>query len=180
MKTAIRYTMFITLLLAPSSSFRAQAPAAQEVASAAIPNYFEFSTRIGTGGQPTEEGMKLLSGKGYKSVLNLRSSSEPFELAAEERQALQLGLRYYMIPFASKEPSEQQALAFNALMAALKNDKVFVHCASGNRVGSLMMIYLVLEEGMAPDKAEQDARKIGLSAPFLIDFAKRVISSQKK
>ena len=124
--------------------------------------------------------MKLIAEKGYKIIINIRSSSETFDIAAEEKQALQLGLRYYMIPFVATEPSEEQALAFDALLSALKDNKVFVHCGSGNRVGSLMMIYLALEEGMAPDKAEQEARKIGLRAPNLLDFANRVIAGHKK
>ena len=181
MKHVQRLMMLSILLLAPSAVFRAQTQqAGQEISKPPIPNYLEFSARIGTGGQPTEDGLKLIASKGYKSVINIRSGSETFDMAAEERQALQLGLRYYMVPFVAKEPSEEQALAFNALMSALKDNKVFVHCGSGNRVGSLMMIYLVLEEGMAPDKAEQEAKKIGLRAADLLDFAKRVIAGHKK
>ncbi len=181
MKNAHRLIVLMILLLAPSTVFQAQTQqAGQETPKPPIPNYLELSPRIGTGGQPTDDGMKLIAGKGYKSIINIRSGGEPFDIAAEEKQALQLGLRYFMVPFVAKEPSEEQAFAFNALMSALKDNKVFVHCASGNRVGSLMMIYLVLEEGMAPDKAEQEAKKIGLRAPDLLDFSKRVIAGQKK
>ena len=144
MKNAYRITPLIILLLAPSAVFQAQTQqAGQETAKPPIPNFLELSPRIGTGGQPTDNGLKLIAGKGYKSVVNIRSGSESFDIAAEEKQALQLGLRYYMVPFVAKEPSEEQALAFDALMSALKDNKVFVHCGSGNRVGSLMMIYLV-------------------------------------
>ncbi len=181
MKNMPRFMMLMILLMAPATLFQAQGlEAGQETSKPPIPNYLEFTPRIATGGQPTEDGMKLVAGKGYKNVINIRSTSETFDFAAEEKQALQLGLRYYMIPFTAKEPSEEQALAFNTLMTALKDDKVFVHCGSGNRVGSVMMVYLVLEEGMAPDKAEQEARKIGLRSPELLDFAKRVIAARKK
>ena len=181
MKNTRRCMLFTMLLLVPSAVFQAQTQqAGQEPPKPPIPNYLEFSPRIGTGGQPTEDGIKLIAGKGYKSIINIRSGSEQFDIAAEEKQALQLGLRYFMVPFVAKEPSEEQALAFDALMSALKDNRVFVHCGSGNRVGSLMMIYLVLEEGMAPDKAEQEARKIGLRGPDLLDFAKRVIAAHKK
>lgn len=180
MKNTIKPIIFMILLLAPSSLSWAQLPAVQEAPRPPIPNYVELTPTIGTGGQPSQEGLKLIAEKKYQSVLNIRSGSESFELAAEERQALQLGLRYFMVPFSAKEPSETQALAFNALMSALKGDKVFVHCGSGNRVGSLMMIYFVLEEGMAPDKAEQEARKIGLRAPELLDFARQVIARHRR
>jgi uncharacterized protein (TIGR01244 family) len=181
MKNALRIQMLGIMILAATALLQAQAlPAGQDVAKPAIVNYVEFSPGIGTGGQPTEEGLKELAAKGYKSIINIRSASEQFDVAGEERLALQLGMRYYMIPFAAKETSEEQALAFNALMSALKDTKVFVHCGSGNRVGSLMMIHLVLDEGMPGDKAEQEAKKIGLRSAELLDFAKRVIASHKK
>jgi uncharacterized protein (TIGR01244 family) len=155
-------------------------PQAQEKPKPPLPNFVELTPRIGTGGQPAEGGLKQLAEKGYQSIINIRASDEEYDRVAEEKQALQLGLRYYVIPFAAKEPSESQALAFDALMSALKDGKVFVHCGSGNRVGSLMMIYLSLEEGMPADKAEQEARKVGLRSADLLDFAKKTIEKHKK
>ncbi len=181
MKNALRIQIVAIMLLMTARLSLAQVqPAVQDTAKSAIVNYFELSPRVGTGGQPTEEGLKQLAAKGYKSVINIRSVGEPFDVAGEEKQALQLGLRYYTVPFMAKEPNVEQALAFDALMSALKDTKVFVHCASGNRVGSLMMIYLTLVEGMPADKAEQEARKIGLRGTDLVDFARRVIADQKK
>ncbi len=181
MKNALRLQIVAIMLLVTAAFAHAQAqPAVQDTAKPALVNYFELSPRLGTGGQPTEDGLRQIAAKGYKSIINIRSVGEQFDFAGEEKQALQLGLRYYTIPFMAKEPSEEQALAFDVLMAALKDSKVFVHCASGNRVGGLMMIYLALVEGMPPDKAEQEARKIGLRGTDLVDFAKRVIADQKK
>jgi uncharacterized protein (TIGR01244 family) len=181
MRNSHRLFTLAALLLAASAALHAQAqPAGQEQEKPSLPNYVELSSRIGTGGQPTDAGMKQLAEKGYKSIINLRASGEGVDLAAEERQAMQLGLRYYMVPFNAKEPSEEQALAFSALMSALKENKVFVHCGSGNRAGSLMMIYLALEEGIPPDKAEQEARKAGLRSPDLLEFAKQVIGRHQK
>jgi uncharacterized protein (TIGR01244 family) len=145
-----------------------------------LPNYVELSSLIGTGGQPDQTGMKQLAEKGYKTIINVRTSSEEFDLAGEEKQALQLGLRYYMVPFSGQELQEEQALAFNTLLSALKGEKVFIHCGSGNRVGSLMMIYFALEEGMPMDKAEQEAKKAGLRNAQLLEFSKQVIGRRKK
>jgi uncharacterized protein (TIGR01244 family) len=145
-----------------------------------LPNYVELTSKVGTGGQPGEGGLNQLAKKGYKVVVNVRASDEEFDRVGEENLAMQLGLRYYVVPFLAREPSEQQALAFNALMSALKGNKVFVHCGSGNRAGSLMMIYLALEEGMSEDKAEQEARKIGLRSADLVEFSKQVIGKHRK
>lgn len=181
MKNAFRIVAIFTLILCAPVFLQAQAPqTAQENAKPSIVNFVELSPRIGTGGQPTEEGLKLVAGKGYKVVVNIRASGEQVDFAAEEKQAAQLGLRYYMVPFIAKEPSEEQALAFDTLMTALKDSKVFVHCGSGNRVGSLMMIYFALEEGMSVEKAEAEAKKIGLRSADLLEFAKKVIDQRKK
>ncbi len=154
--------------------------ATQELTPPPLPNFVELTTGIGTGGQPTDAGLRQVAEKGYKAVINLRSSSEQFDQTGEEKLALQLGLRYFVVPFAAGEPSETQALAFATLLSALKQDKVFIHCASGNRVGSLLMIYFALNENMTPEKAEQEARKAGLRSPGLVEFARQVIAHQKK
>jgi uncharacterized protein (TIGR01244 family) len=179
MSNTQRFIPLVVLLLAVSLMLQAQ-ETRQEKPVLPLPNYVELTARIGTGGQPNDAGMKQLAEKGYKSIINLRTSSEEADLAAEEKQAMQLGLRYYLVPIDGREPSEAQALAFDALMSALKSDKVFVHCGSGNRVGSVMMIYLALEEGMPIDKAEQEAKKAGLRSAPLLEFAKQVIGRQKK
>lgn len=152
----------------------------QEKPKPPLPNYVEISSLIGTGGQPDQNGIKQLAEKGYKTIINIRTSGEEFDLAGEEKQVLQLGLRYYMVPFGGQEPQEEQALAFNTLLSALKEEKVFIHCGSGNRVGSLMMIYFALEAGMPMDKAEQEAKKAGLRSPQLLEFSKQVIRRRKK
>jgi uncharacterized protein (TIGR01244 family) len=169
------------VLLNMAAALQAQAPEkSQEKPKPPLPNYVELSARIGTGGQPDQTGIKQLVEKGYKTIINIRTLSEEADLAGEEKLALQLGLRYYMVPFGGQEPQEEQALAFNTLLSALKEEKVFIHCGSGNRVGSLLMIYFTLEEGMPMDKAEQEAKKAGLRNPQLLEFSKQVIGRRKK
>jgi uncharacterized protein (TIGR01244 family) len=171
----------ILVLIMIPAALPAQAPAgSQEQAKPALPNYVEVTSLIGAGGQPDLNGIKQMAEKGYKTIINIRTSGEEYDLAGEEKQALQLGLRYYIVPFGGQEPQEAQALAFNSLLSALKGEKVFIHCGSGNRVGSLLMIYFALEGGMAMDKAEQEARKAGLRSPQLLEFAKQIIGRHKK
>jgi uncharacterized protein (TIGR01244 family) len=179
MRHARKLLTFVGLLIVLTVMLPAQ-DTGQEKPKPPIPNFIELAPLIGTGGQPSEAGIKLAADKGYKSIINIRTSSEGVDLAAEEKQAMQLGLKYYMIPFDGREPREAQALAFNALMAALKGEKVFVHCGSGNRVGSLLMIYFALVEGLPVEQAEQEAKKAGLRTPELLEFAQQVIARHKK
>jgi uncharacterized protein (TIGR01244 family) len=174
-------SVIFCLLVVLPGALRAQTQAAApEKTRPALPNYVELTPRIGTGGQPGEGGLKQLAEKGYQYVVNIRASSEEADFAAEEKQAMDLGLRYYMVPFSAREPSEGQALAFVALMAALKDSKVFIHCGSGNRVGGLLMVYFAVQEGMPPEMAEAEAKKAGLRSTDLLEFARRVIARQRK
>jgi protein tyrosine phosphatase (PTP) superfamily phosphohydrolase (DUF442 family) len=174
------FTGLLFLVLIPAGLCAQAAPQAQEKPRPPLPNYVELTAKIGTGGQPGEGGLSQLTEKGYTAIINIRAFDEEYDQVGEEKQARQLGLRYYVVPFVAKQPGEPQALAFNTLLSALKDVKVFVHCGSGNRVGSLMMIYLVLEEGMPLDKAELEARRAGLRSADLLEFSKQVISRHKK
>jgi protein tyrosine phosphatase (PTP) superfamily phosphohydrolase (DUF442 family) len=169
--------MALILLIMPAALHAQALEKPQEKPKPPLPNYVELSSHIGTGGQPDPTGLQQLAEKGYQSIINIRTSGEEFDLVGEEKQALQLGLRYYVVPFGGQEG---QALAFNTLLSALKGEKVFIHCGSGNRVGALLMVYFALEEGMPVDKAEQEARKAGLRSTQLLEFSKQVIDSHKK
>jgi protein tyrosine phosphatase (PTP) superfamily phosphohydrolase (DUF442 family) len=139
----------------------------------------EVRPNIGTGGQPTEAGLRILADKGYRSIVNFRTAEEMAAIPYEEKLAAELGLKYFSIPFRGQEPKEIQAAAFNQLMDALKDEKVFVHCTIASRVGAMMMIRLALREGMDTQKAEAEATKIGLRSDALRQFAREVIERQR-
>jgi len=164
-------------LLFSSLTALAQAPEAKQAAAEPkdIPRYLEVSPRIGTGGQPTDAGFRLLAEKGYKAVINLRTANEKVDLEAEKKLIESLGLRYYGIPVVGLDPREEQAQEFLKLMEELKGEKVFVHCAAANRVGGFMLIQRVLQEGMPIEKAEEEAARIGLRSEKLRDFAREFI-----
>lgn len=189
MKMTVRCVLAFVLLAA--AGVQAQQPAQtgisqpKEAAKPAsgqtpIPRYLEVSPKVGTGAQPTEAGMKLLAEKGYTSIINFRTPVEMAPLAYEETMAGELGLKYFSLPVQGQAPKEAQAMAFLKLMNALKNEKVFVHCAAANRAGAFMMIYLALQKKMKVDKAETEATKIGMSSETLRRFALEVIARQKK
>jgi uncharacterized protein (TIGR01244 family) len=139
-----------------------------------IPNYLELTPRIGAGGQPSEAGLAALAATGYSTVINLRSSGELADPAAEERLVKQLQMSYFNIPIEGK-PRDEQVVEFLNLMRRLKDEKVFVHCASGGRVGSLMMIHRVANDGLSLEQAEQEAARIGLRSENLLTHSRDVI-----
>ncbi len=155
---------------------------AQETAKeqpAGLPGYLELTPHLGTGGQPTAAGFRALVDKGYRAVINLRTAGEGVDLEAEEKAVTDLGLEYYNVPVTGKEPRDDQAEAFLKVMGDLKEEKVFVHCATANRVGSLILIQRVLQDGIDQEKAEQEAAQIGLRSENLLKFARDFISRRR-
>lgn len=156
--------IFLGFAAAQRSS--AQQPAATEQD---LPNFHVMNSQVGTCGQPTEEGFKEIARKGYKSVLNLRTPAEGSE--SERAVVEKLGMRYINIPVSPDSINEQAADRFRQVMRDKSNEPVFVHCRSANRVGGMMILYLVLDKKESLDDAVKQAHQIGFSdMPWLKDF----------
>jgi uncharacterized protein (TIGR01244 family) len=175
----------LALLLPVSAVFAFQAPTQAAPDKPAeeqppLPKYYEVTPLIGTGAQPSESGIKQLAEKGYKTIINIRTAEEMAKVPYEEKLAGELGLKYFSVPLRGQEPKESQAEAFLRLMEAVKDEKVFVHCTVANRAGALMLIQLALQGGMDLDKAEAEARKIGMTSEALRKFALEYVAKRKK
>jgi len=145
-----------------------------------IPNYKEVNPKVGTGGQPSSDDLHRLQELGYRAIINLRTDSEGVDLASEKKLAEDLGMRYFNIPVRGSEPRDDQAAEFLRLMEELKESRVFVHCASANRVGSFMLIQLALAEGKPLEEAEKEADAIGLRSEVLRKFAREYVAQHPK
>lgn len=166
--------------VSPSLPAMAQQPQAPAEEQPPLPRYLELTPRVGTGAQPTEAGIRLLAEKGYKSIINIRTSEEMAKLPFEEKLAAELGIKYFNIPVFGREPKESQALAFLQLMEALKEEKVFVHCAAANRAGAFVMIQRALQDGVDPVTAEAEGVKIGMQSENLRQFAREMIKKHRQ
>ncbi len=144
-----------------------------------LPQYLEVTPLIGTGGQPSDAGFRTLAQRGYQAVVNLRTAAEKVDLIAEEKLVRELGLKYYPVPVTGNAPEESQALEFMRVMDELKAEKVFVHCATANRVGSFMMIKRTLRDGLSAEQAEEEAGRIGLRSDVLRQFARDYVSRNR-
>jgi len=128
---------------------------------------------------PTHEQIATLKTEGVRGIIDLREPEE-HDVAEEARLAKDLGLRYVNIPVKSAAPKDEQVATF--LEATRDPDvfPVFIHCGSGNRVGSFWMIRRVLVDGWSSEKAEAEAKQIGLKSPNLVDFAHDYIQRHEK
>ena len=79
-----------------------------------------------------------------------------------------------------RELKDEYAVEFLKATDDESNRPAFIHCASANRVGAFWMIRRVLRDGWTLEKAEEEARKIGLRNETLLAFAKDYIGRHQK
>ena len=149
------------------------------IAQEQIDNFLRISDRVCTGGQPTAAQLAPLKREGIRTVIVLRDPAE-FDAAAEEAAARQADLGYVNIPVRAADPKDEQVVAFLRVTDDPAIFPVFVHCGSGNRVGAFWMIRRVLVDGWTLEKAEEEARRIGLRSPNLVAFAEDYIRRHPK
>lgn len=148
----------------------AAAPLPARPKASEIEKFFRVSDRVATGAQPTCPQIAALAQDGFRTIVNLRETSE-HDSAAEGAASRELGLRYVNIPVKTADPKQEQADAFLKALSDPEIFPVFIHCGSGNRVGALWMIRRMLVEGWSAEDAEKEARQIGLKSENLKEFA---------
>jgi uncharacterized protein (TIGR01244 family) len=163
----------IVLLL----SFQTPAPQTEQLPP--IRNFLQVNPEFCTGGQPRLEHFAKLKTDGVKSVLNLRTPGE--HRADEEQQAVEkAGLKYFNIPVVYTNPTEAQVDEFLKITDDPANRPMFIHCTAAIRVGAFWMIRRAMRDGLSPDAALEDAKKVGLTnAPHLEAFARNYIATHK-
>jgi uncharacterized protein (TIGR01244 family) len=144
-----------------------------------IPRFICVDDRFATGGQPSDAAFPKLAANGYRVVLNLRTTAEGADLPREKAAVEKAGLRYISIPVDSAAPRNEQVDQFIASVKNSDNQPMFIHCASGNRVGAFWLIYRTVDQSWALDKAKQEAEQIGLTSESLKSFAKDYIDAHK-
>lgn len=167
------------IMLLTASACAAQAPSQGTPKEYAhITNFLRVNDQICTGGQPQMADLEKMKAEGIKAIINLRQASE-YNAEEEAANAREIGLRYVHIPVNGREPKDEDAHEFLKATDSAENRPAFIHCASANRVGAMWMIRRVLRDGWSLEKAEEEARKIGLRSEVLLSFAKDYISRNK-
>lgn len=129
----------------------------------AQPQGFNTPTdQLVTGGQPSQADLLQLKHAGITKVVNLRGPNEdiPFDERAEVEA---LGLEYVSLPISGAvDVTSANARKLHDLLAS--DEKIFLHCASGNRVGALLAIRAHLIEGKPIDESLELGRAAGLGS----------------
>ena len=120
--------------------------------------------------------MAALKAAGVGFVLDIRDPMEPrpFDEPALVRQ---LGMEYLNV---SVRQGALDDTMLDAVLGALRShagQPVLLHCASANRVGGVLIPYLILDREMSEDDAVDLAMQVGLRGADLLewglDYARR-------
>lgn len=141
-----------------------------------LPNGSSPLPGIVTAGQPSAAQFEELAQSGVKTVIDLRPPEEPrgFDEPATARAA---GLAYHNIPVSAATLGDAQFDEFRRLAGAERDGTLLVHCATANRVGALLIPYLMIDKGHMRGDALEIARSVGLRSD---DLAQMAISYAEK
>jgi len=137
-----------------------------------IKNFVEIGDLMGTGGQPSESQLKEVASAGYRVVINLGLLDPKYCLRDEAGLVGDLGMEYHHIPVVFTDPKIDDFRRFVDVMAAHRDQKVFIHCALNWRVSAFVALYGELRLGWPPSKAEAHMRTFWEPNEVWIEFAR--------
>ena len=137
---------------------------------ASLPNGHMPTDGIVTAGQPGANQFATLAAAGISTCIDLRAPGEPrgFDEPAAARLA---GIEYHNIPVVAGSLTASEFDHVRELLRAPEKRPVLLHCVSANRVGAVLLPYLVLDEHRSPDEALRIAHDVGLRSDELAKTA---------
>lgn len=169
-------------LLAPTAATATSSAAEDSLVAQLgdVPNACRPYPWLVTGGHPTRNALEALAKAGFHDVFDLRAAGDPRDFD-EPEVARALNLNYLSIPTTPANFSDSKFTAFrHHLLAHGPDNPMFLHCASGNRVGAAILPWLVLDMGMSEDVALETARTVGLKSPELTKRALEYIRTHER
>jgi uncharacterized protein (TIGR01244 family) len=120
---------------------------------------FTVTNNVVLAAQPRPDDWAELAGRGFKTVLNIRT--DPARAAEQEKLATAAGLRYIHMPLPAYELEPQHLEAFNRAIEQPENGKIFFHCRSASRTGLIWMLKRTSQDGWTTAQAEAELRAAG-------------------
>jgi uncharacterized protein (TIGR01244 family) len=177
MKTCLIRASVVCLVSALTVAFTVVSASAQQVTKkeiAGISTFAQVETTIACGGSTKPEAIKEIGKMGFKSVINLRESSEEGAQVEEEGAAVKAaGMHYVHLPFNIQSPDPKLIDNFIAAVMLPANQPAYVHCAAGGRAASLWMVKRVLADHWDEKRALDEANLLGLNdrmRPFALNY----------
>ena len=124
-------------------------------------------------GQPTEQALRDLKGRGVTTVVNLRSPEEMSKRVSFDEAALikNLGMEYVYVPVRGNTEFPYSPAAVKSFAAAMTGakGKVLLHCTIAWRASHLWAAYLIQYRDVPVAKALAQARTINLMDDMRMD-----------
>lgn len=133
---------------------------------------------VASGGQVSGEQVNGLARAGFRTVLDLRAPGE-FRGYDEAKAVAAAGLDYELLPITAETLDDAAFDRVRTFMSDGKRHPVLVHCASGNRVGVVLLPWLVLDRGWNLTDAVAVAEQGGMRPSPLRDRALDYIDRQR-
>lgn len=124
-----------------------------------LPNFAQVSEKLFRGGQPTENGIKLLAAKGVKTIIDLRGEDK---LSGKEKLwAQNSGIKFVSVSLQNwLRPKTSDIENILTQINSAENQPVFVHCRRGaDRTGTVMAIYRITHDNWTAKQALDEAEK---------------------
>lgn len=129
-----------------------------------IRNFTIQKNNVLTGGQPSFEQLKVLANSGVKYIINLRSIAEQKSIN-ESDYVRALDMKYISIPVQGAHGiTLTNAQTLVNTLQGLKGEPVYLHCASGNRVGALIALSAQEIDGENAEAAIKKGKQWGLTS----------------
>jgi len=125
-----------------------------------VENYFSYNNSLASGGQPTQEQLKVLKENGFEAIVNLSPTSARNALVDEAKVTESLQMNYVHFPVDCTNLQDFHYLTFKGIMNGLNGKKTFVHCGMNIKSSNLIHLYLVLEKGMNKTESEKILQSI--------------------
>jgi len=121
-----------------------------------VTNFYQVTTNLYRGAQPTAEGMAQLKTMGIKTVINLRAfHSDKDEVAGTGLKSV----RFEMEPWHAEE---EDVIGFLKVVTDTNNLPVFIHCQRGaDRTGTMCAMYRIVVCGWTKQQAIEEMKQGG-------------------
>ena len=144
-----------------ATSQPAPEPASPAGGAPGIAQFAVVDLKLAGGSVPSPAGLDWLVEKGYKTLVDLRESSEASPSFIAE--ATGRGLRYIALPVSLKTLGRTQLDRYNFELAAGDARPLFFFDSKGARAGALWYIRRITTERISSQIARREAEDLGLS-----------------
>jgi uncharacterized protein (TIGR01244 family) len=146
--------MRILILLACLTGLTVQTQA-DDIGLIELFNYYEYSPRLASAGQPSKEQLAGIAEAGIEAVINLAPVISPGAYADEGELIRDLGMAYVHIPVDWEQPPLADLEAFLAAMDQFGDKRILVHCAANARASVFVYLWRTLKAGHNTEEAHK-------------------------